>query len=96
MGKKKVSVGAWAYIWGGYAEEPIPLPTVVKKLQELNFDGVELAAFPPHLDPKEYDTQAKRKKIKKLLDDHGLEVSGLAATLARYRRRWPNRPTTSR
>lgn len=79
MGKKKISVGAWAYIWGGYAEEPIPLETVVKGLQELGFDGVELAAFPPHLDPKEYDTQAKRKKIKKLLDDHGLEVSGLAA-----------------
>jgi len=79
MGKKKVSVGAWAYIWGGYAEEPIPLTTVVKGLQELGFDGVELAAFPPHLAPEDFPTQASRKEIKKLLDDHGLEVSGLAA-----------------
>jgi sugar phosphate isomerase/epimerase len=79
MGKKKISVGAWAYIWGGYAEEPIPLPEVVKGLQELGFDGVELAAFPPHLAPEDFPTQAKRKEIKKLLDDHGLEVSGLAA-----------------
>jgi sugar phosphate isomerase/epimerase len=79
MGKKRISVGAWAYIWGGYEDEPIPLTTVVKKLQELNFDGVELAAFPPHLAPEDFPTQAKRKEIKRLLDDHGLEVSGLAA-----------------
>ena len=78
MDRKKISIGAWAYIWGGYEEEPIPLPVVIKRLQELDFDGVELAAFPPHLDPKEYDTQAKRKEIKAMLDDHGLEVSGLA------------------
>ncbi|MGQ9501134.1 MAG: sugar phosphate isomerase/epimerase family protein [Anaerolineae bacterium] len=79
MGKKKISIGAWAYIWGGYQEAPIPLPTVLKKLQELKFDGVELAAFPPHLDPAEYNTRAKRLEIKKMLDDHGLAVSGLAA-----------------
>jgi len=79
MGKKKIAVGAWAYIWGGYQEAPIPLTAVVKKLHELKFDGIELAAFPPHLDPKEYNTQAKRKEIKKLLDDHGLAVTGLAA-----------------
>jgi len=79
MSKKKIAVGAWAYIWGGYEDKPIPLTTVVKKLRELNFDGIELAAFPPHLDPKDFDTQAKRKQVKKLLDDHGLGVSGLAA-----------------
>ncbi|MGQ9626197.1 MAG: sugar phosphate isomerase/epimerase family protein [Anaerolineae bacterium] len=76
---KKTSIGAWAFIWGGYAEAPIPLEKVVGRLAELKFDGVELAAFPPHLDPKEYNTSAKRKKIKKLLDDNGLGVSGLAA-----------------
>jgi sugar phosphate isomerase/epimerase len=82
MGKKKISIGAWAYIWGGYQEAPIPLPTVLKKLQELKFDGVELAAFPPHLDPAEYNTRAKRLEIKKMLDDHGLAVSGLAANFS--------------
>lgn len=50
MGKKRISVGAWAYIGGGYEDDPIPLPTVAKKVQEMNFDGVELAAFVPHLD----------------------------------------------
>lgn len=76
---KKISIGAWAYIWGGYEEDPVPLPTVLDRLEELNFDGVELAAFSPHLDPADYDTQAKRQEIKAMLDDRGLEVSGLAA-----------------
>ncbi len=79
MGKKKISIGAWAFIWGGYEDKPIPLKDVVERLEELNFDGIEMGAFAPHMDPAEYNTQAKRKEIKKLLDDHGLEVSGLAA-----------------
>ena len=73
---KKSSIGAWAYIWGGYEEEPIPLTTVVEKLSALGFDGIEFAAFPPHLEP---NTAEKRKEIKKLFDDHGLEISGVAA-----------------
>ena len=77
--ERRSSVGAWAYIWGGYEDKPIPLNTVVKKLQEMKFDGIELAAFPPHLDPTDFNTQAKRKEVKKLLDDHGLAVTGLAA-----------------
>ncbi|GAH03376.1 unnamed protein product, partial [marine sediment metagenome] len=74
--KKKTSIGGWAYIWGGYEEDPIPLNTVVEKLSKLGFDGIEMAAFPPHLEP---NTKEKRKEIKKLLDDKRLEVSGLAA-----------------
>jgi sugar phosphate isomerase/epimerase len=79
MGKKKISVGAWAYIWGGYQEKPIPLPKVLKRLHELKFDGIEMAAYPPHLDPKDFDTRAKRLEIKKMLDGYGLKVTGLAA-----------------
>ena len=45
-------------------------------LDSLGFDGIEMAAFPPHLEP---NTKEKRKEIKKMLDDYGLEVSGLAA-----------------
>lgn len=73
---KKTSIGAWAFIWGGYEEKPTPFITVVKKLSELGFDGVEFAAFPPHLEP---NTKEKRQEIKKLLEDYGLEVSGIAA-----------------
>lgn len=79
MGKKKIAVGAWAYIWGGYEEAPIPLSTVAKGLKDLKFDGIELAAFPPHLDPADFNTRAKRLEVKKMLDDAGLEAIGLAA-----------------
>ena len=73
---KKSSIVTWAYIWGGYSEDPIPLEEVLKRLSDLGFDGVEMAAFPPHIDP---NTVEKATEVKKLLDDHGLEVSGLAA-----------------
>ena len=73
---KKTSIGGWAYIWGGYEEDPIPLKKVVERLSDLGFDGIEMAAFPPHLEP---NTKEKRKEDKKLLDDYGLEESGLAA-----------------
>ena len=76
MGKKKISVGTWAYIWGGYSDKPIPFPTVVKKLKELKFDGIEFGAFAPHLEP---NTKEKRAEIRKMLDDAGLGISGVAA-----------------
>jgi len=78
MGKKKISVGTWAYIWGGYEDDPIPFPTVVKDLSNMGFDGIEFGAFPPHYGPEDYDNREKRLEIKKMLDDHGLGISGLA------------------
>ncbi len=76
MAKKKTAIGTWAYIWGGYKEDPIPFDKVLKRLAELKFDGIELGAFPPHL---EANTKEGRAKVKKLLEDNGLGVSGVAA-----------------
>ena len=73
---KKTSIGGWAYIWGGYSEAPIEFEEVLKKLVELGFDGIEMAAFPPHL---ESNTRERRAEAKKLLDKYKLSVSGLAA-----------------
>jgi len=73
---KKTSIGGWAYIWGGYSEAPVAFEEVLKKLVELGFDGIEMAAFPPHL---ESNTREKRAEVKKLLDKYKLSVSGLAA-----------------
>ena len=78
MGKKKISVGTWDYIWGGYEDDPIPFPKVVKDLAKMGFDGIEFGAFPPHYGPEDYDDREKRMEIKKMLDDHGLGISGLA------------------
>ena len=83
MAKKKISVGTWAYIWGGYADEPIALPVVVEKLQEYKFDGVELGIFAPHLSLDDAADLNKVREVKKLLDDHGLGVSGIAADLGK-------------
>jgi len=75
----KLSIGSWAYTFGPYADKPIGLPTVCKKLGKLGFDGIELGGFRPHAHPDDYATPAKRARLKKLLDDNGLAVSAIAA-----------------
>jgi sugar phosphate isomerase/epimerase len=90
MSKKKISVGTWAYIWGGYADDPIPFPTVVKDLAAMGFDGIEFGAFPPHYGPEDYGNREKRLEIKKMLDDHGLGISGLAGAF------WGLSPVTTK
>ncbi len=58
MGKKKTSIGTWAYIWGGYKEAPIAFDVALDKLKSLGFDGIEFGAFAPHL---ESNTDPNRK-----------------------------------
>ena len=45
------------------------------------FDGIEMAAFPPHL---EANTKENREAVKKLLKKNGLGVSGLAAPFPNF------------
>lgn len=47
---KKLSIGSWAYAFGPYEDNPIPFDTVVKTLSELEFDGIEIGAFKPHIE----------------------------------------------
>jgi sugar phosphate isomerase/epimerase len=79
VSRKKIAIGTWAYIWGGHTSDPVPLTTVLRHVRAAGFDGVELAGFTPHMHPGDFPTQAKRKDVKKMLDDHGLEVASLAA-----------------
>jgi sugar phosphate isomerase/epimerase len=79
VSKKKISVGNWAYIWGGYSDKPIELTEVVDRLQDLKFDGIEFGVFAPHLSYEDAQVRSKRLAVKKLLDDHGLGVSAVAA-----------------
>jgi len=76
---KKLSIGTWAYAFGPYQDNPVPFDTVVRKLGELGFDGVEIGAFRPHLYPEDYPMCADRKRVANLIRANGLEVSGLAA-----------------
>lgn len=75
----KFSIGSWAYTFGPYANNPIDLPTVCRKLGELGFDGIELGGFRPHAHPDDYATPGKRAELRKLLADNGLGVSAIAA-----------------
>ncbi|MFW6162513.1 MAG: sugar phosphate isomerase/epimerase family protein [Planctomycetota bacterium] len=78
----KLSIGSWAYTFGPYEDNPIPLETVCQRLGELGFDGVELGGFRPHAHPDDYATAEKQAELKALLSDNGLEVSGIAADFA--------------
>ncbi len=77
----RLSVGSWAYCFGPYQDHPVPFDTVIAKLGDLGFDGVELGGFPPHPHPAQFASKARRAELKKRVADHGLAFSGLAADL---------------
>lgn len=81
MSSVRLSIGSWAYCFGPYKDHPVPFDTVIEKLGELRFDGVEFGAFPPHPHPAEFDTKAKRDELRKKVAACGLDFSGLAADL---------------
>ena len=75
----KVAIGSWAYCFGPYEDNPVPLDETVSKLQGLGFDGIELCGFPPHAAPELYPTEDDRKKLKEMVDAAGLGIAGYAA-----------------
>ena len=75
---KKLAIGSWAYTFGPYEAHPVPLDEVVRRLGELQFDGVELNGFAPHADPELYPTKASRRQLVDFLAANGLEACGYA------------------
>lgn len=78
---KKVSIGSWAYVFGAFEKNPIMLPELCEKLNELGFDGISMGGFKPHAHPSLYDTKEKKAELKKLLESNNLEVADYAADL---------------
>ncbi len=89
---KRISIGSWAYTIGPYASHPIDFDTVITKLKELGFDGVELGAFPPHPNPGNPNgpdsewpgalpEKSQRAELKAKMKEKGLAFSGIAANL---------------
>ena len=76
---KKIAIGTWAYIFGPYGDKPVDLDTVIDKLVELKFDGLELCGFKPHGYPDDYPDAASRKALKDKLAAKGLGCPGYAA-----------------
>jgi len=77
----KIAIGTWAYLFGPYAENPVPFDDVLDKLQELGFDGVEIAGFSPHAALEDYPSAVDRHALKQKLAEHNLEPVGYAANL---------------
>lgn len=78
---KKVSIGSWAYVFGAFENDPILLPQLCEKLNELHFDGISMGGFKPHAHPDLYDTEEKRRELKDLLKAYNLEVADFACDL---------------
>ncbi|HWQ53332.1 MAG TPA: sugar phosphate isomerase/epimerase family protein [Bryobacteraceae bacterium] len=75
----KISLGSWAFSFGPYVDDPVPLETIIKRLSEAGYDGIEICGFPPHLSLDCYPTLESRRQLAALLQDHHLGVSGYAA-----------------
>ncbi len=78
---RRTSIGSWAYNVGPYGEHPIPFDTVLEKLAELKFDGVELGGFNGYPNPQNHPTKDDREALKKKVAGHGLAFSGFAQDL---------------
>lgn len=78
---RRSSIGSWAYNVGPYAERPIPFGTVLAKLGELGFDGVELGGFNGYPNPQNHPTAEDRARLKEQVASHGLAISGFAQDL---------------
>ncbi len=79
--KPKISIGSWAYAIGPYAEHPVPLEEVAKRLATLKFDGIELGGFKPHAHPDLYPTKSDREKLMDMFKEDKLEIPAYAADL---------------
>ena len=81
MGAIKISMGSWAFSFGPYAENPLPLDVIARRLAEAGYDGIELGGFPPHVTLEAYSTPDSRRALRNLLSDLNLGVSGYAADI---------------
>ena len=76
----RLSIGSWAFLFN--QDQPTTdFHDLIHHLFNLGYNGVELGGFAPHPDPDSHDTKEKRHKLRKLVVDHGLEFSALAADL---------------
>ena len=78
---RKTSIGSWAYNVGPYGASPIPFDTVLTKLAELKFDGIELGGFNGYPNPQNHPTKEDRAALKAKIAGHGLAFSGFAQDL---------------
>lgn len=72
----KFGYHTWSYSSFGSWVPAYTLDETVKRLARIGFDGIEIGAAAPHAYPP-YLSPARRREVRSLLDDHGIEVSGI-------------------
>jgi len=75
----KISVGSSAFAIGAYKDNPIPFDSVIARLSEIGYDGIELFGDRPYAHPDDYPSKAERLVLRRKLEDHRLEVSNYGA-----------------
>jgi len=69
-------VGSWAWVFGPYAQRPVPLREVAQLGRAMGYEGLELTGK-PHAHPDLQTTGAKRRELTRQLADEGLAVASL-------------------
>jgi sugar phosphate isomerase/epimerase len=75
----KLSLGSWAFSFGPYAGDPVPLSKIVERVAEAGYDGIELSGFLPHVALDDYPTRQSRRDLADFIAGHGLGISGYSA-----------------
>jgi sugar phosphate isomerase/epimerase len=93
-GAMKLAIGSWAFLFHqaqpttdfhellhnaahiGY--EGVELHAIAPHPNPIGYEGVELHAIAPHPNPDSHDTAEKRAKLKRMVQDHGLEFAALS------------------
>jgi sugar phosphate isomerase/epimerase len=79
----KISLGSWAFSFGPYAGNPVPLDNIIERLAQAGYDGIELSGFPPHVALDDYATKESRRELAKFISGYGLGISGYSADSSR-------------
>lgn len=61
---KRISIGSWTFSLGPRAKNPEPWSDLLRKLKQLDFDGIEVAGFSVHPRPENQPTKEARERIK--------------------------------
>ena len=56
----KISLGSWSFTFGPFADRPVPLDQIVRKVAEAGYDGLELCGYPPQVSLEQYATSGAR------------------------------------
>lgn len=75
----KISVGSSAFAIGAYKDAPVPFETVLRRLSDVGYDGVEIFGGKPYGHPDLYPGKEDRRILRARLDDLGLAVSNFGA-----------------